>query len=224
MNKNLIKLYRHALLVQKEDSRCLIKSGRRRSSSWRYWKGNRVQLWHGFQWYVMKNGSFSFRNSLCAYGGKWNLPRQIFKEGCRFSAWFTDFQGCALPKQNSKQQSKSSVLACWWCPVNKEQGLAIGKMSKYQGLVCAWESWPGLSGLQRHYTSTKNTAGPCLVHRVVQGWSSAKIPTESKDKVILGKVSFIFTALIWAQFLKTLLYLQNPTSRIHSYPIDLLQN
>lgn len=182
-----------------------------------------MQSWQGFQWYVMENGTFSFRNSPCAYGGKWNLPCPIFKEGCKLSGWLTDFLGCALPKQNSKQESRSSVMAFWWCMVNKKQGSAIEKMSKYQGLVCAWENWPGLSGLQRHYSSTKSTAGPCWVHRVVQGWSSAKIPTESKHKVILGKVSFIYTALICDQFLKLLLYLQNPTSKIHSYPTDLIQ-
>lgn len=125
-----------------------------------------MQSWCGFQWYVMENGTFRFRNSPCAYAGKWNLPHQIFKERCKLSGWPTDFQGCALPKQNSKQESKSSVLAFRWCTVNKEQGSATEKMSKCQGLVCAWENWPGLSGLQRHHTSAKSTAGPCRVHSV----------------------------------------------------------
>lgn len=74
-----------------------------------------------------------------------------------------DFQGCALPKRGCK----SCVLACCRCRVNKEQGLAIEKTSKYQGLMCAWENWLGFSVLQRHYTFMKHIAGPCLVHRAV---------------------------------------------------------
>lgn len=170
----------------------------------------------------MENGIFCFRNSLCAYEGKWNWPHQVFKEHCKLSAWLTDFQGCALPEQNSKQEFKSSVLACWWCTVNKT-GIGHREDEQVPGAcVCMGEltsTFWAAKALQLY----KNTAGPCLVHRVVQGWSSAKIPTESKDKGMLRKVSFIFTALICDQCLKTLLYLQNPVSIIHSYPTYLIE-
>lgn len=168
----------------------------------------------------MENGSFSFRNSLCPYGGKKKLPHQVFKECCKLSAWLTEFQGCALAGQNSKQGSKSSVLACWWCMLNKDRGWLQGRWASTRGLCVHGRT-------EQHFPGCKSMTPlqkiPCLVHRVVQGWSSAKIPTECKDKGILGKVSFIFTALICDQFLKTLLYLQNPTSRIHRYPTDLIQ-
>lgn len=100
----------------------------------------------------------------------------------------------------------------------KSRGWPQGRWASTRGLSVHGKTDQDFQGC---YTSTKNTAGPCLV--LAQGWSSAKIPTESKDKVILGKVSFIFTALICDQFLKTILYLQNPTSRMHSYPTDLIQ-
>lgn len=51
-----------------------------------------------------------------------------------------DFQGCALPKQDSKRGCKSCVLACWWSMVNKEQGLGRREDEQVPGAhVCVRE-------------------------------------------------------------------------------------
>lgn len=60
------------------------------------------------------------------------------------------------------------------------------------------------SVLQRHYTLMKYTGEACIVYEVVQSYQSAKNPSGSKDTVILGKVSLIFTALsFWSVFKST---------------------
>lgn len=178
MNNNFIKLKSISLVVWEEDSRCLIKTCKGRTSSGRNWKGNAKQPRHGFWWCVRlwRIAVLVWKQCLFIQRKAKLVTWQIFWECFKLSTWLEEiFSGVCITKAGFQEGMKSCVLACWWCRVSKEPGSGMKKMNKCPGLIMsAWENCLGFSMLQTHYSFINILLDSAWYTRVFRAHQSGK--------------------------------------------------